>query len=159
MSLEQLLKSAEVLMDNFKDYLPHREPFLFIDTVDEITDDTIKGQYTPKESAEFFKGHFPGAPVMPGVLMCESLFQLGCVFLTYKTYKENPNFKLEDYHTVISRIEQAKFKHIALPGQKLLLQTTLKEKIDHAHFMRGVISNQEGKKILTLDFCVNLAKR
>ncbi len=59
--------------------LPYKEPFLFVDIITKITDQEISGEYTFNTNCDFYKGHFAGNPVTPGVLLVESLAQLGGV--------------------------------------------------------------------------------
>ena len=76
--------------------MPYKAPFLFVDAFTEITENSAKGHYTYREDAPFYEGHFPGNPVTPGVIMIETMAQIGLVglgmFLTevYKTgvYKQ-----------------------------------------------------------------------
>ena len=69
-------------MKNFLDYMPQREPFLFVDRVVEITDSYIKTEKQVKADEPFFAGHFPGRPIMPGVLICEAVFQSSSVLMS-----------------------------------------------------------------------------
>ena len=61
--------------------LPYSEPFLFVDTIEEVNEQFIKGSYTFKEDAYFYKGHFKGHPVTPGVILTECMAQIGLVCL------------------------------------------------------------------------------
>ena len=74
--------------DKIKSILPHREPFLFIDEIREIGDDYIVGIKFVREEEDYFKGHFPQEPVMPGVLQLETMAQTGGV-LILNTVKES----------------------------------------------------------------------
>lgn len=71
-----ILSPAEVL-----EMLPQKEPFLFVDEILEVDDDTIVARYRFRPDADFYRGHFPGSPVTPGVILLESLAQVGVVAL------------------------------------------------------------------------------
>ena len=79
----------ELNIDEIKKYLPHRDPFLFVDKVTDINiGNDIDGEITFNENFFFFKGHFPGKPIVPGVIIVESLAQLGGL-LIYKSFEED----------------------------------------------------------------------
>ncbi len=105
--------------EQIKAIIPHRDPFLLID---EITDYEV-GKYAVgkkfvKMDESYFKGHFPGQPVMPGVLIIESLAQVGAVSLLLM-----PEF--QGKIAFFSGIEKAKFRKSVLPGDTLRLECTL----------------------------------
>lgn len=62
---------------DMKELLPHRDPFLFVDSLEEVTEETITGVRTFNADEPFFAGHFPGYPVVPGVILVESMAQCG----------------------------------------------------------------------------------
>src|SRR3989339_1273044 len=105
--------------DEIKAIIPHRDPFLFIDEMIEL-ESLHKGvgiKYVKPEEP-FFQGHFPGKPVMPGVLIIESLAQVGAVILlSHPDYKGKIAF--------FTGIQNAKFRKSVLPGDKLMLECTL----------------------------------
>lgn len=96
--------------------LPHRFPFLLVDKVIEIGDNHIVGVKSVTFNEHFFQGHFPGNPVMPGVLIIEALAQVGGVLALSK--QEVP----EDWDTYFLKMEDTKFRKKVVPGDTLLLR-------------------------------------
>lgn len=96
--------------------LPHRYPFLLVDRIVELDLEkgTIVGQKNLTINEAFFQGHFPGAPIMPGVLILEALAQTGGVLLHLRS---NP-----DKIAVLLNINNAKFRHPVRPGDVLFLR-------------------------------------
>ncbi len=94
--------------------LPHRPPFLLVDKILELTDRRVVGLKNVSMNEPFFEGHFPGSPVMPGVLQVEAMAQTGGV-LVLKTVPDP-----ENYLTYFMKIEQVKFKNKVLPGDTLV---------------------------------------
>ena len=105
--------------EKIKTILPHREPFLFIDEVREIGKDYIVGVKFVNKKEDYFKGHFPGESVMPGVLQIETMAQVGGI-LILSTVK-NP----EDFLTFFMKIENAKFKRKVVPGDTIVFRLNL----------------------------------
>ena len=102
-----------------KAILPHREPFLFIDEIREIGDDFIIGVKFVRSDEDYFKGHFPSEPVMPGVLQLETMAQAGGVLILSTV--QNP----EDYLTFFMKIDNAKFKQKVIPGDTIIFRLDL----------------------------------
>ena len=105
--------------DKIMQILPHRHPFLFIDKILKITDNSIVGLKYVSPDESYFKGHFPGRPVMPGVLQIEAMAQVGGV-LVLNTFPDP-----ENYLTFFGRIENAKFKRPVEPGDTLIFELEL----------------------------------
>ena len=95
--------------------LPHRHPFLFVDKVIELTDTQIVGVKNVTFNEWFFQGHFPGNPVMPGVLQIEALAQTGGI-LCINSMPEG------EYDTYFLKIDNCKFKQMVRPGDTMLLK-------------------------------------
>ncbi|MHC4697898.1 MAG: 3-hydroxyacyl-ACP dehydratase FabZ family protein [Planctomycetota bacterium] len=64
--------------------IPHRPPFLFVDEIVEISQERILTRKLADPEADFFRGHYPGQPVMPGVLLCECCFQAGALLIAHR---------------------------------------------------------------------------
>lgn len=109
------------LMDIHKimSILPHRPPFLLIDRILELSDRHVVGMKNVTMNESFFVGHFPGAPVMPGVLQVEAMAQCGGV-LVLSTVPDP-----ENYLTYFMKMDNVKFKQKVLPGDTLIFSAEL----------------------------------
>ncbi len=138
-------------MEDVLNAIPHRPPFLFVDKIVELTENKIKATREMRSDESFFQGHFPGNPVMPGVLICESIFQAAGILLS------NILGGVGGGTPVLTRINNARFKNIVRPGDLLELQAELVETVSNASFMKGSAS-VAGKTAVTVEFAVSLVK-
>jgi UDP-3-O-[3-hydroxymyristoyl] N-acetylglucosamine deacetylase / 3-hydroxyacyl-[acyl-carrier-protein] dehydratase len=113
--------------------LPHRPPFLLVDRILELTETRVVGVKNVTMNEPFFVGHFPGAPVMPGVLQVEAMAQVGGI-LVLNTVPDP-----ENYLTYFLKIESVKFKRMVKPGDTIVFDLELTEPI------RRGICNMRGK--------------
>lgn len=133
--------------------IPHRPPFLFIDEIKEIRDDGAICARTFRADEPFYSGHYPGNPITPGVLLCESVFQTGAIYLTQKLQKAGQQ---SDHKTpVLCRIEEAKFKGMVKPGDTVTIEVKHTETLQQFHFLSGSVK-REGKVVLSLRFTLAL---
>lgn len=102
--------------------IPHRHPFMLIDTIEELEPGVrALGKKCVSFNEPYFAGHFPGNPVMPGVLIMEALAQVGAVAIL-----DLPENKGKTAY--FAGIDNAKFKQMVLPGDVLMLETTIIKK-------------------------------
>lgn len=120
-------------IEDIKKILPHRYPFLLVDRVLDLEEDKIRALKNVTANEEFFNGHFPGQPIMPGVLQVEALAQAGAIMLmTQKA--EDPDKTL----MVFTGISSCKFRRKVVPGDQLLLEVEMGS-------MRRNFANMKGK--------------
>ena len=142
-------------MEDIHRRIPHRPPFLFIDNILEITDTGAKASLTVREDFSFFEGHYPGNPIMPGVLLCESVFQTGAIFLA--DFLKNQTLTDDKVTPVLSRIRDARFKRMVLPGDQIEISVSIKDQIGQFYNLTGEIKNKN-KTALTISFALALVK-
>lgn len=111
--------------------LPHRYPMLFVDKVIEMTDNLIVGVKNFTTNEPFFTGHFPGEPIVPGVLLLEAMAQAGGLLVLH----DKPD--AGHYSTYFLKIDKAKFRQKVVPGDTLLLRLEITEPI-----RRGIVTMQ-----------------
>lgn len=140
-------------MIDIKQAIPHREPFLYVDEILEQSDDAIRGVKTISPEEPFFKGHYPDFPIMPGVLVCEAIFQAGAILLSSKI--ENTDGSKVP---VLTRIGGAKFKGMVRPGDRIELVAQLTEQVSNAFYMKGR-AMVNGKTMVIVDFTCALAPK
>ncbi len=106
-------------LEEIKQLLPHRYPFLLLDKVVELTEDHIVGIKNVTINEPFFPGHFPDDPIMPGVLQIEAMAQTGGVMVLSR--KDDP----EGYMTYFLKIEECKFKQPVRPGDTMIIKMSM----------------------------------
>lgn len=99
-------------MKDIKELLPHREPFLFVDKLDEATEERIVGTRKYTDADFFFKGHFPGYPVVPGVVLVESMAQCGGAGVAQSGI-------LGDKLFFLATVDKVKFRRQVVPGDEV----------------------------------------
>ncbi|GAB6188729.1 3-hydroxyacyl-ACP dehydratase FabZ [Marinitoga arctica] len=129
--------------------LPHRYPFLLVDSVLEITEKKIIAYKNVSINEPFFQGHFPNYPIMPGVLIIEGLAQTAGILLM-KDLKE-------ETIPLFLGIDKARFKKEVRPGDKLIYETeVIQEKM--GMYKLNAIAKVENKKVTTCELMVGIKR-
>tara|TARA_B110000116_G_scaffold259997_1_gene262660 strand:+ start:1894 stop:3279 length:1386 start_codon:yes stop_codon:yes gene_type:complete len=140
-------------LNQIKEILPHREPFIFIDEIRELGKDYIIGIKYVRNGEDYFKGHFPNEPIMPGVLQLETMAQAGGVLILSTV--ENP----KDYLTFFLKIDNAKFKKKVIPGDTIVFRLNLispiRRGLCHMHG-KGFVN---GEVVVEADLLAQIAKK
>ncbi len=105
--------------EEIKKILPHREPMLLIDRVEKADENTAMGEYKIKGDEWFLKGHFPGKPIVPGVILCEIMAQSCCILFSGDVKGKTPYF---------TGINKVKFKNKVLPGDTFKTECTIQRR-------------------------------
>jgi len=125
-----------LMSKEIRDLLPHRYPMLLVDRVIGVeNDEKIIGIKNVTENEQFFQGHFPDRPIMPGVLMLEALAQLGVIFAKICSESVDRNGLY-----VFAGVDEVRFRRPVVPGDVLTLEMTLIAKKKSIWKMRGVAS-------------------
>lgn len=128
--------------EEIKQIIPHRDNMLLVEEAEVVDEVTSKGKITIKGDEFFLKGHFPGNPVVPGVILCEMMAQASCVLLGDKAKGKTPFF---------TKMDNVKFKNTVRPGDTLESECTLTKSRGPFHFVsaKGYV---DGKLCVSADF-------
>lgn len=132
------------------DAIPHREPFLLVDEIVEWTDSQIECTKVFTGDEDFFAGHYPGYPLVPGVLLCEAAMQSGAILLSRHLAEA------EDRVPVATRMGDVRFKRMVRPGETIRMAVELTERLANAFFLKAKVT-VDGKVAVRFEFACTAA--
>lgn len=123
--------------------IPHRDPFLFIEKIEQYSASEIVTSLWLDPSSCVFKGHFPEYPILPGVIMVEGMAQSGGVFggLSLQSLEKKVNF-------FFYSIENVKFRNPALPGDTIFYKVSIEKIFSQVAVFKGEVVNQDQKRLV-----------
>lgn len=132
--------------------IPHRPPFLFVDEVVSASDDGLVAKRTWRAEEDFYKGHYPGAPITPGVLLCEAVFQAAACYMALKARAAGapPGAGVP----LIAKINEVRFRNPVYPGDTVLLEVKQKDAMGGFTMLGGQVKKTDGTRVLNLEFAV-----
>lgn len=116
------------------DAIPHREPFLWVDEILQRSPTRIVCQRSFRGDEDFFRGHFPGRPLVPGVILCEAAIQSGAILLAGQLGTREGQVPL------VTRVSDVRFKRMVRPGESIRIEVELKERLADAFFLAARIT-------------------
>ncbi len=135
--------------------IPHRAPFLFVDSIVSLTEDCIVTRKHFAETLDFYKGHYPGNPITPGVILSEAIFQSGALLLAQKTGEQTGGEGVAAV-PVLTRVTDTKYKRTVPPNSDVEIEVRLVERVASAWFMKGVLRT-DGKVAVRTEFACAMA--
>lgn len=129
--------------------IPHRPPFLFVDEIVSETAEALVARRTWRAEEDFYSGHYPGAPITPGVLLCESVFQAGALHLSRILAAQGapPGVPL------LVKISDVRFRSPVYPGDVVTIEVRKKDAMAGFYLMTGAMKRGD-TRVLTVDFSV-----
>jgi 3-hydroxyacyl-[acyl-carrier-protein] dehydratase len=131
--------------------IPHRPPFLFVDEIVAETAEGLTAKRTFRADEEFYAGHYPGAPITPGVLLCEAVFQTGALFMARQA--QAAGAKPGEGVPLLAKITDVRFRNPVFPGETITIDVKKKEALGGFTMMSGSIKSG-AKRVLSLEFAV-----
>jgi 3-hydroxyacyl-[acyl-carrier-protein] dehydratase len=134
------------------DLIPHRPPFLFVDKIVSETAEGLVAERTWRAEEDFYKGHYPDAPITPGVLLCESVFQTGALFMAKQALAAGA--KPGEGVPLLAKISDVRFRNPVYPGDTVHIEVKKKEAMGGFTMMDGNIKKTDGTRVLNVSFAV-----
>ncbi len=137
-------------MEDVTQLIPHRPPFLFVDRIVSHDGESLVAQRTWRADESFYQGHYPGAPITPGVLLCESVFQTGALLMAKLMAGEAAN---RQGVPLLTKVNDVRFRQPVYPGDTTTVEVRRTETMGDFHFMSGTMKLGD-KRALTVEFTV-----
>jgi len=134
------------------DLIPHRAPFLFVDEIVSEAADGLVARRTWRAEEFFYQGHYPGAPITPGVLLCEAVFQTGALFMALQA--RAAGVKPGEGVPLMAKVSDVRFRSPVYPGDSTVIEVKKKDVAAGFTMMSGSIKKADGTRVLNVDFTV-----
>lgn len=136
-------------MSQITDLIPHRPPFLFVDAIVSESAEGLVATRTFRADEDFYKGHYPNAPITPGVLLCEAVFQTGALFLARQAAGQATRAGVP----LMAKISDVRFRNPVFPGETITISVKKKESLGGFTMMSGSVTSGS-KRVLSVEFTV-----
>ena len=137
-------------MSQVTELIPHRPPFLFVDEIVAHDGEVLIAKRTWRADEDFYKGHYPGAPITPGVLLCEAVFQTGALLMA-KLMGGGP--EAPTGVPLLTKVTDVRFRQPVYPGDTTLMEVRRTETMGDFHFLSGSMKTGE-KRVMNVEFSV-----
>lgn len=135
--------------DQINNLIPQSPPFLLLTSVIDRTENSLIATHKFDANQDFFRGHFPNDPIVPGVLLCECCLQAGAVFMALSLDKKISG------KAIVTKMDKVKFKNFVKPGDDFLINVSKLESIENYILMKGQIT-LNNKTVMSMEFTVGL---
>lgn len=136
-------------MNEVEKLIPHRPPFLFVDEIISHDGEALVARRTWRADEAFYQGHYPGAPITPGVLLCESVFQTGALLMA----KLMSGADGQGGVPLLTKVTDVRFRQPVYPGDTTTVEVRRKESMGDFHFMSGTMKCGD-KRVMSVEFSV-----
>ena len=142
---------AEILLEEIKELIPHRDPFLFLDRLFNIEKLTSATGYKVFKDDSFFKGHFPEQPVVPGVIIVEMMAQTAAALIAYSIKEET-----FDKIVYLMNIDNTKFRKPVFPNEKIFAKVNALRSKGRVWKFEGILVDEKDDKIAESTWCATI---
>jgi 3-hydroxyacyl-[acyl-carrier-protein] dehydratase len=129
--------------------IPHRPPFLFVDEIIAHEGESLTARRTWRADEAFYQGHYPGAPITPGVLLCESVFQTGALLMAKLMQGADSPHGVP----LLTKVTDVRFRLPVYPGDTTTVEVRRKETMGDFHFLTGTMKNGD-QRVMHVEFSV-----
>jgi 3-hydroxyacyl-[acyl-carrier-protein] dehydratase len=134
------------------DLIPHRPPFLFVDEIVSHTPDGLVAKRTWRADEDFYRGHYPEAPITPGVLLCEALFQTAACYMALQAAAAGA--RAGEGVPLIAKVGDVRFRTPVYPGDTVVIEVIKKDALGGFTMMSGSMKKADGTRVMNADFSV-----
>src|SRR3954471_18564017 len=132
--------------------IPHAPPFWFVDEIVSHDGGTLVAKRAWRAEEDFYQGHYPGAPITPGVLLCEAVFQAAGCYMALKA--KAAGAKPGEGVPLIAKISDVRFRNPIYPGDTVLLEVKEKDALGGFTMLSGNVKKADGTRVMNVDFAV-----